>query len=142
MEGINPLLELIWCVRQAIEAGISTRAALREYFASKAFQSRSQEKFQSQMQDWWLSLDKAQKANLNISFELRLLLDIFEKGLKGEAIYSVLKSFEDEIQVRSLQQLEHRLVRLPFEALIPLLLFIFPALVILGLGPLLDQIRF
>ena len=72
-----------------------------------------------------------------ISITLR---DLLVRGQSGEPILESLR----ELQLELIQQLEFEIDRqsalLPLKALIPLLLFQFPALLIMALGPLLASL--
>lgn len=69
----------------------------------------------------------------------RSLLQILERGLRGEAVYSVLLQLETELVEACQEEISNKVARLPFILLIPLLLFQFPAFLMLLFGPLLQN---
>jgi hypothetical protein len=70
----------------------------------------------------------------------RNLILLLEKGLLGEPILQNLTTFAEEVQEQSFAEIELFLAQLPFRMLLPLLFFLFPAFLLLLLGPLLLRV--
>lgn len=70
----------------------------------------------------------------------RILLGLLERGLRGEAISSALKDFESEVVQACRSDMDRHLALLPFKMMIPLMLLIFPSLMLLLFGPFLDAL--
>ena len=70
----------------------------------------------------------------------RALWDLVDRGLAGEPISSALLALHDEVARAARAELELHVATLPFKMLIPLLLFQFPAHLLLLLGPMLRDL--
>ena len=70
----------------------------------------------------------------------RALWDLIERGHQGQPILEPLMHLEEDVDSAARSDLDMHLATLPFKALLPLLLFQFPAFVILLIGPLLREL--
>lgn len=135
MDDLNPCLALISEVRRSLESGESARLALRRY-------AEGRDPFARQCGRWLLLQEKGGDPDLVLkemsSSQRRSLMKLLERGLRGEAISGALKDFEGEIIDACRGDMDRHLALLPFKLMIPLLLMIFPALMLLLFGPLLD----
>jgi hypothetical protein len=64
-----------------------------------------------------------------------------ERGCNGQPVIEYLEGLEKEIDFASHAELDLHISTLQFKALIPLLLFQFPAYLVLLLGPLLRELQ-
>jgi hypothetical protein len=135
MEDLAPPLQLVLHLRAAIENGESVRAGLKQYLRS------SQSDYASQVGKWFFKYENEETS----SFEeirgiyRRGVLRLAERGLRGETIYPVLCEMEMELIEVSRVEIEKFVQLLPVKLLLPLMLFQFPAYMILILGPLIKN---
>ncbi len=68
------------------------------------------------------------------------LWDLIERGHQGQPILEPLNCLEEDVDSAARADLDMHVATLPFKALVPLLLFQFPAFVLLLIGPLLREL--
>ena len=121
-----------------MESGESLRSGLRDYFLAPP------DDFTPTVQAWLQLLERGcqtqELARRIRSPARRHLLALLERGLRGEPILSGLITMDEEVQEQCLLEIDNFLADLPFRMLLPLLFFLFPAFVILLLGPLLMRV--
>ncbi|MCS6837268.1 MAG: hypothetical protein NZ480_00335 [Bdellovibrionaceae bacterium] len=71
----------------------------------------------------------------------RQLLTLLERGFRGEPIAPILNQFHKEVLDQNLSSFERQISLLPLKGLIPLLIFIFPAYLIVLFVPLLMDVQ-
>ena len=137
MESLAPPLKLLICVRRCIERGQSVRQGIFLYL--KAPDSH----FFADVNHWISLLQQGKDTRIclaNISSaHRRVLLQTLERGLRGESIQAAINSLEEELVGACQQEIDQKVAQLPFLMLIPLLLFQFPAFLMLLFGPLLKN---
>ena len=137
MEGVAPPLKLLFCVKRGLEKGHSVRTGLNSYLQGE------KDDFFPIVVQWLGHIQQGQSARklllLLPSLHRQTLLELLERGLAGEAIYQHLLQLEIEIIEACQDEMNEKLARLPFILLIPLLLFQFPAFLLLLFGPLLQN---
>ncbi len=139
MENINPTIRLLLSVKLALERGESLRQGLRTYLLQGYGGDLPVLVAELlALKDQGLSITHL-KHSLQSPYQ-RSLIDIIERGLMGEAILPTLASLEPEIFQACMDELDQSTILLPMKALIPLLLFQFPAIAILFLSPLFAQL--
>ena len=138
MESLNPTLKLIWQVKKAIEKGNSVRAGIKNYLNSEI------DPWKHVLAVWQIKLEQGGSVDQIVQSQKspyrKQLLLILEKGLKGEAILPVLTQLEKETQEKVEMDLEEYTAKVPYILLLPLCLFLFPACLILMLGPFILQL--
>jgi hypothetical protein len=135
MENLNPCLEMIALFKEGLESGANIRSVIKampENLSEFSFQCKK-----------WLILrdqggDPAHILRQVQSPARRSLLQLLERGLRGESILEALRELETETEDLCFQQMEEHLAALPFKMMVPLLLLLFPSLMMLILGPLLE----
>ena len=139
MENIAPSLILLWDVKRSLEKGQSLSIGIKNYLARPR-----RDLFAEQVESWWLS-----QTNSNIKFDRskmnptrKYLLEILEQGLKGQSILENLKGYESELILSCEEEISKHVAKLPLLLMIPLMGFIFPALMMLLIAPLLNTIQF
>ncbi len=139
MEDITPTLILLWDVKRAIERGQSIRIGVQNFI-----ERTQKNQFKEQVKLWWLSQTGAQVVfdSSKMSLSRKHLLEILEHGLRGLTILETLKSYEQELIFRCEDEIQKHIARLPMILMIPLMGLIFPAMLLLLLGPLLKTIQF
>lgn len=137
MEHIAPPLQLIADVKRAIESGSSVRSGVLSYIqASRDAFSKDVSKWLSWREQGFESHLLAQKQS---SQYRRTLLELLERGIRGESIYQYLLQLEVETIEACDDEISRKITKLPFLLLVPLLLMQFPAFLLLLFGPLLEN---
>lgn len=134
MVCLAPPLKAVLEIRLQIENGVSVPQAIRVYS-----QRNLDEPFAKELGFWLFAKETGKnynKKNFNTFYRKRLM-EILNCGLKGEPILEVLCDLEKDLVFITNEDLEQHLQKLPFIALIPLMLFEFPAFFLLLIGPLL-----
>lgn len=135
MEDLAPPLQLVLTVKSVIENGESVRIGIRKFI------SQSDSDWARFLARWLLMVESQQRTDKLASEQSspyrRALLQILEKGLRGETIHPILCEFEKELIDVSKLEIEKHISMLPLKMLVPLLLFQFPAYLILIFGALL-----
>jgi hypothetical protein len=138
MESLNPTLKLIWQVKKAVEKGSSVRSGIKTYLQTET------DPWKQTLSLWQMRLDQGTSVadlvqNQKSPYRKQLLM-ILEKGLHGESILPVLAQLEKETQEKVEMDLDEYMAKVPYMLLAPLCLFLFPACLILMLGPFLLQL--
>lgn len=137
MEGVAPPLELLLAVKRTLEKGQPAKHGVHLYL------KRYEGEFPAQVAQWLALLQQGKETQVLISGlssqHRQVLLQLLERGMRGEAIYNILLNLEEEILEACHEELTNKLARLPFILLVPLLLFQFPAFLLLLFGPLLKN---
>lgn len=137
MEGVAPPLELLLAVKRTLEKGQPTKLGVHHYLKNH------EGEFALVVAQWLALLQQGQDTQTLISSiasqHRQILLQLLERGLRGEAIYNMLATLEEEILEACHEELTNILARLPFILLVPLLLLQFPAFLLLLFGPLLHN---
>ncbi|MGZ3774902.1 MAG: hypothetical protein ACXVCY_01075 [Pseudobdellovibrionaceae bacterium] len=137
MEGIAPPLELLNHVKRSIEKGQSVKQGVLSYIKN------GNGEFVAVVTQWLGHLQQGHDTKTCIqeveSIYRRTLLHVLERGLRGESIHTVLLQLEGEIIEACHDELTNKISQLPFLLLVPLLLFQFPAFLMLLFGPLLQN---
>lgn len=139
MENIAPSLLLLWEIKRSLETGRSVSAGIKNYLKRSP-----DDDFKSEVEIWWLAMNNDQikynKSHLNL--KRHYLLQILELGLKGHSIANTLESLEDELILSCEDEIQLHVARLPLLALFPLMVMIFPSMMLLVLMPLLRMLQF
>jgi hypothetical protein len=137
MEGVAPPLSLLLCVKRGLEKGQPAKVGILLYL------KRHQGEFPEQVSRWLALLQQGKDTHGLIkeisSPHRQVILQLLERGLRGEAIYNVLLTLEEEVIEACQEEMSTKLAKLPFILLVPLLLFQFPAFLLLLFGPLLQN---
>lgn len=137
MEGVAPPLELLMRVKRSVEKGQSVKQGIFHYI------KHSDGEFALAVTHWLGLLQQGQDPQSYLqtvsSLYRRTLLQVLERGLRGEPIHAVLLRMEEEMVEACQEELANRIAQLPFLMLIPLLLFQFPAFLLLLFGPLVQN---
>ncbi len=132
------MLKLIWQVKKSIEKGNSVRSGIKNYLQVET------DSWKDVVTLWQIRLAQgnpvADIVQSQKSAYRRQLLLVLEKGLKGEAILPILAQLEKETQEKVEMDLDEHTAKVPYILLVPLCLFLFPACLILMLGPFILQL--
>lgn len=135
MAHIVPSLAFLGSVKSGIEQGISVSESI-----SRSLNGQDDE-YHTQMTLWW-AFEKNALAN-NVVFKTQYqksLAEILHNGLLGAPIYEHLELLEKEMTEEFERQWRGYLESLPMKLSLPLLLFFFPAYVVLMFGPLIIKL--
>ncbi len=138
MVSINPLLKIICDIRMQMESGVSAKSALEIYL------QKNHDDFSGVVRQWFIGFQHQSCHNqLNDSYSSpyrKIFFQILESGFKGQMIFEALCQLEGEVNYACEQELELALQRLPFKLMLPMLALLFPAYLILLIGPILKQL--
>lgn len=132
MEDLSFLMKLSMNMRCSLECGEPLRTFLYRFLSQE--HSLSAIKFKQ----WFLHYERTHinQSKLFKSNIYHIFLDLLEQGLAGVGILERFKVFEEELIEVCKEQLQKKLDRLPYEMMLPILLFMFPGYLLLILGPL------
>lgn len=136
MDGLAPPYHFVLDLIYELESGGSVRIAVRRYT------SQFQGAFADALKGWLIKqqgLSPENKTGHNSSYQ-QAIFDLLDLSSQGGSILLPLYELEKEIRFACEEQLERHLSALPYKMMVPLLLFQFPALLLLLLGPLLGQL--
>jgi hypothetical protein len=140
MENLAPSLRILIFVRYSLERGEGLKSAL-----TKWLKTEKTEPFSDDIQKMILLLNLSQSCNEVIQRQKspyrRACLQVLMQGLKGESIYAQVCALEEETLEACKQEVEAFQLTLPIKTMLPLVLFQFPAFLLIVLGPLLLYIN-
>jgi hypothetical protein len=139
MENLTPpLLTAVREIRWAVASGQSMNEAVR------LFLENASGPFAAKFRVWW-TLQQTNSAapteDPSATFWQNLFFETVRRGRAGQPVSEALRGLEEEIEMKAQAELDSFIAALPFKVLIPLLLFQFPAYLILLLGPLLRELQ-
>ena len=137
MEGLAPSLELLIEVRFNLEANEPLSQAIKKYITQNSGE------FPQAVKLWYEGLQKESGSTPIIALKStyqRNLLWLLERGVRGASIHAQLVELEGEMLLACENQLESFVALLPMKSMIPLLLLLFPAFMVLLIGPILIQL--
>jgi hypothetical protein len=136
MEDLSFLLKLCLHVRVSLEGGEALRVSLFRFAEMK--DSFLYLKFKR----WLTHFDQSGGESCAETFfsnhHVQIFLEILTQGLEGHSIYERVKAMEEEFIEVCKDEFQRELDKLPYVLMIPLLLFMFPAYMLLLLGPILN----
>ena len=134
---IPPLLQAVRHVRRLIGSGRSMREAFRSYL-----ENTSHNQLSAALREHWIHLQQGRQTTCNLKTHWqRAFWELVERGAAGQPCLEALHALEDEIEKAAQAELDRHLAALPFKVLLPLLLFQFPAFMIVLLGPMLRELN-
>ena len=131
MVPLAPPLKAVLEIRLQMENGISIAQSIKNYA-----QRYPADEFAKDLNLWLFARETGKKFEKKPGFYRAALLEILDRGLKGDPIMEYLKDLEKEILEVCKEEMEKHLEKLPYICLIPLMLFQFPAFLLLLIGPL------
>jgi len=139
MEGLAPPLKCAIEIRTALQNGEPVRAGLMRYL-----EVAGGDDFASDVRHFIFCWDQGQNWRAVIarikSPHRRALLELVASGFSGQPILNHLSELQSEIEDSVDLEIREYMELLPVKMLIPLLLFQFPAFLILLFGPLLRRL--
>ncbi len=140
MEGLAPGLKCLVEIQSAIRNGETVRAGVGYYLHKSHPHDEYAQQLRALLFAWdqehsdWRSVLHAVKGP-----HRRALAELICAGLAGQSILSQLTELREELVRASEMDLKAYIDLLPIKMLVPLLLFQFPAFLILLFGPLLSK---
>jgi tight adherence protein C len=135
MESLAPPLAVLLHVRYGLSAGRSLRRLIKDVVMKSQLSN-----FELKLRRWWLAREAGSALNDDYwedqSLYRQALVQLLEQGLEGRSISEALKDLEEEIRRAMEEELNEFVAALPLKTLFPLLLLIFPSLMLLIFGPL------
>jgi hypothetical protein len=138
MENLTPpLLHALREIRWLLLSGKPMKEALQTYL------NRTENPFAAKLREMWIIQSRGGNSTPNrlpTYFQMEFW-NLIERGCAGQPVLESLEALEAEVQLASEAELDEHLASLPFKVLIPLLLFQFPAYLLLLLGPMLRELQ-
>jgi hypothetical protein len=151
MVGLNPVLRCLMSVEDSLVRGESVRDSIMQWLDRESRQSEAvlrekanEREFQRELLDFLRKTEGLEE--INSSFEAAdikcrtvyrsSLLLILMDGLRGSSVLVRLRELRIEIESQLELDMKAHVESLPLKMLVPLLLFMFPAFLILLLGPI------
>lgn len=135
---IPPLSRALSDVRWSISSGKSMKDSFQSYL------ERAHDPLASIFREHWVlkwqSHHRRAPRPFNSHYQ-RAFWNLVERGCAGQPTLEALTALEAEVEAAARAELEDHIATLPFKVLIPLLLFQFPAYLLLLLGPLLRELE-
>ena len=137
MVSLAPPLQAVLEIQLHLESGQSVAEAIRSYV-----KTLPEESFAKELGFFLFTEERGGDFEIQKlkSPYRKHLIELLKRGLQGEPILEGLEELEKDLIEAAKQELEIHLQKLPFLCLIPLLLFEFPALLLLLIGPLLSHL--
>ena len=130
-----PILKAVREVRWMISSGKSMKDALQIYLDG------THDAFASFLRAQWARKRQGAKLDTPKSHYQKAFWNLVERGCAGQPTLEALNALEHEVEKAAQSELDAHLASLPFKVLLPLLLFQFPAYLILLLGPMLRELN-
>lgn len=137
MEDLTPpVLAAVREVRWRLSSGKSMKESLLFFLGN------SSTPFTRRLREWWALKNQglAPAEDIFTSHFQKAFINLIERGCAGQPTLEHLQALENEIESAAQAELELFLATLPFKILIPMLIFQFPAYLLLLLGPVLREL--
>jgi hypothetical protein len=141
MEGLAPPLKCLIEIQSTMSNGESVRQGLMQYLQSASPKDGFATEVRTFLHLWEQGRDwRARIASHVASPYRRALLELIASALAGQSILPQLADLKVDMTEACEQDIRHHLELLPLKMLIPLLIFQFPAFLLLLFGPLLRNL--
>ncbi|MCB0412889.1 MAG: hypothetical protein KDD50_01055 [Bdellovibrionales bacterium] len=139
LENLAPPLVLLYEIKLSLARGDSIHSCLKHYF------SENHDEYSNLVLKWY----HLRERDVELSYQLlksikspyrRALLDLIEISLIGGSIFDYIEALEREILSACHSEIKEYLDILPLKTLLPLLLFQFPAYLLLMIGPMMNSL--
>lgn len=147
MDDIPPPLKCILFIEQALAEGKSVQTGLKKYIACAASSSIAnpamhKDSFSKEIQELLQAflMNKNFPSTKSKTIYRSVLKDLLWSELKGQSIHQELQNLKEEIHRACHGDIKLFIDSIPIKSTLPLLLFQFPAFLMLLMGPLLTQI--
>lgn len=140
MEDLAPAFQCVLRMKSALMSQVSLRNELRAYFDDQ------ENEFSTRLQKWFQLYERSAPIEMQMvlfkgqSEYQKAFVQLLTQGLAGGSILEPITRLEEEIRQVSQIELDEFIAQLPFRLMIPLIVFILPALLIMVLGPITLQL--
>lgn len=138
MDLVAPPVRFLVHLRFSLEQGDAIADTLRTYL------DYTEDECAAFVRGWWVSYQQGKSREYieqnGKNMHRRALLLTLEDGLSGESILPTVRDLEIEFVAQSDALIDQFLRTLPFRALIPIMVFLFPAYLLLFFGPILENL--
>lgn len=138
MAHLNPCLDLLFNIKRALERGENVKTSTQRWAQSHAGE------FQRQVHKWILLSENggdAERVFTEIkSSHRRALLRLVQRSMEGLSILEALRELEKEVIASCREEMDTHMATLPYKLMLPLLLLVFPTLLMLLFAPLLSEL--
>lgn len=138
MEGLAPPLKCLLEIETRLQNGESVRAGLQKYLELDV------DSFTEDVRQMYFAYEQGRSASEVIhsveSLYRVALLEVLLQGLEGQPILSRLQELKVEIMDACESEIKEVLALLPLKLLVPLLLFQFPAFLLMLFGPIMRHL--
>ncbi len=132
MANVNPLLKCIIEIRHRLESGESLRLSLNSPLTDD-------QRWNQTLKKWFLAAEHGSSTEKIVKEQSspyrRMFLELLGAGLQGSPIHQTLVELEKDVKAACELEIEGKLKRLPFLSMLPILFLMFPAFLILLIGP-------
>ncbi len=133
---IPPVLQAVRSVQWFMQSGLSMNESLRSYM------EMHNDSFAAQIREAHMALIKGRPREVFLeSHRQQAFWNLIVRANKGEPVLEALRHLEEEIEHAAQSELEEHIALLPFKMMLPLLLLMFPAYLIVLIGPLLRELN-
>ena len=138
MVRLNPVLSCVMAVEEGVSRGDSVRDALLSWAELETQQDRSGiHSFEHEVLQFLREAESGVRSSVSSETIFRQsLFTILLSGLSGHAILPALRELRTDIEGQLELDMKAHVEGLPLKMLVPLLMFMFPAFLILLLGPI------
>lgn len=137
MEKLAPTLEWVMQLRAQIESGQSVLTATQKSLLVNVDEVSMS--VRALLKNLEVGLGPQNSSLQDLNPYRRALLELIRRGLRGEPILPQLRDLEKEVIFASEVELEQFMATLPIKMILSVLLFQFPAFLLLMLAPLVTQ---
>jgi hypothetical protein len=137
MEGLADTHKLVIAVIQGAERGSSIPTIIKE--VSKDLNTQTMKELMLLLAEYEKNGSYAKFRQKTLSVHRDILYQTILSALRGEPVHKKLIELEKEISAACDENIEQFIASLPVKSMLPVLLFQFPAFLLLVLGPLLAQ---
>ncbi len=136
MENLNPTLRLIMSLREGLEKGESPRQSLQNFIQTETGPLAENLKL------WWIQLEtrSAEPPCFQLTRSQKATVNLIQRSFQGESIGAGLALLQQEVTEKCENQIEAYVQGLPLRSLLPLIFLIFPAYLLILLGPLVEEL--
>jgi hypothetical protein len=140
VEGLSPPLRCLIEMQSCIQNGETVRTGLKRFLQSSDPKDAFTRDVRAFLFAWEQGHDWRACVTRTTSPHRKALLEVAACGLAGQSVLPHLESLRTEIAAACDLEIQAHLEMLPLKMLVPLLLFQFPAFLLLLFGPLLRHL--
>ena len=140
VEGLSPPLKCLIEMQASITNGETARTGMKRYLSHVDPRDQFAAEVRAFLFAWDQDHDWRTRVRKIKSPHRKALIEVAACGLAGQSILAHLESLREEMTAACELEIQAHIEMLPLKMLIPLLLFQFPAFLLLLFGPLLSHL--